>query len=315
MIEPTSKGSIQVNKTTRWRVGRTTAAAVASLGVMLSPGTSGAMPPSHQTVAPGYLETGPDPTFPVNEAGDAGCVPGSSPPATPAIKVIESFLFKSFPGSKFNGDGVCKKIGDTDTWSLHAVGRAADIKAKNDAQRLAIMRCLVANYRVLGIQRVIDEGVSPWQAWNAKRGTWETNTGGLVPRNVHFEVNKRSAGTATSPSQRPGFNMEPCGAPQREPRLSSASWYLRNSNSGGAANITFNYGRPGDIPIVGDWDGNGTVTPGVVRKGTWYLRNGNLGGVADVAPFNYGRPGDIPIVGDWQGPWDGSRAATAGVAR
>ena len=33
--------------------------------------------------------------------------------------------------------------------------------------------------------------------------------------------------------------------------------------------------------MAGDWDGNGTVTPGVVRAGHWFLRNANTGGVAE----------------------------------
>ena len=72
----------------------------------------------------------------------------------------------------------------------------------------------------------------------------------------------------------------------------------------------FVYGNPGDTPIIGDWDGNGTVTPGVVRNGTWYLRNSNTAGVADIS-FIYGNPGDIPVVGDW----DSSKSTTPGVVR
>jgi hypothetical protein len=36
-----------------------------------------------------------------------------------------------------------------------------------------------------------------------------------------------------------------------------AGFFLRNTNSGGIADITFNYGPAGlgYIPIVGDWDG------------------------------------------------------------
>ncbi len=32
-------------------------------------------------------------------------------------------------------------------------------------------------------------------------------------------------------------------------------FYLRNSNSAGTADITFNFGQTGDIPVVGDWTG------------------------------------------------------------
>ena len=56
----------------------------------------------------------------------------------------------------------------------------------------------------------------------------------------------------------------------------------------------------GDIPVVGDWDGNGTDTIGVYRNGTWFLRNSNAAGAPDLA-FTWGSPGDIPVVGDWDG--------------
>ena len=41
---------------------------------------------------------------------------------------------------------------------------------------------------------------------------------------------------------------------------------------------TFRYGRKADRPVAGDWDGNGTVTAGVVRGRTFYLRNRAGGG-------------------------------------
>ena len=61
------------------------------------------------------------------------------------------------------------------------------------------------------------------------------------------------------------------------------TWFLRNSNTSGAADATFSYGDPTDFAVTGDWDGNGTATPGVVRGGAWYLRNSNSSGVADAA--------------------------------
>jgi hypothetical protein len=59
-----------------------------------------------------------------------------------------------------------------------------------------------------------------------------------------------------------------------------------------------NYGIPGDKPLVGDWDNNGTDTIGVYRGNTFYLRNSNSVGFADMV-FSLGNPGDMPIAGDW----------------
>lgn len=105
------------------------------------------------------------------------------------------------------------------------------------------------------------------------------------------------------------------------------TWLLRDTLTGGPATTTFTDGAPGDgIHVMGDWDGDGDKTPGIVRiQGdfqnshyVWYLRNSNTAGVADVPPFAYGRPsfgfeepGDSPIVGDW----DGDGTDTPGVIR
>ena len=64
--------------------------------------------------------------------------------------------------------------------------------------------------------------------------------------------------------------------------------------------FAFAYGAAGDVPVVGDWDGNGTQTHGVFRDGTWILKN-TLGGGAGDYERSYGQAGDQPIVGDWDG--------------
>jgi hypothetical protein len=73
----------------------------------------------------------------------------------------------------------------------------------------------------------------------------------------------------------------------------------------GAANNGF-------IPLVGDWDGNGTETVGLYNPSTsmFYLSNSNSSQIADVS-FVYGpaNSGEIPLVGDW----DGSGTDTVGL--
>ena len=65
---------------------------------------------------------------------------------------------------------------------------------------------------------------------------------------------------------------------------------------------SFFFGNPGDVPFMGDWDGDGVATPGLYRRsdGFVYLRNSNTQGVADYE-FFFGDPGDFPVVGDWDG--------------
>jgi Big-like domain-containing protein/calcineurin-like phosphoesterase family protein len=83
-------------------------------------------------------------------------------------------------------------------------------------------------------------------------------------------------------------------------RPSNGLLYLKNSNVSGFADAALNYGLPGDYPVVGDWDGNGTVTIGIYRQGTFYLKNANTLGFAEIV-FPFGQPGDQPIAGDWNG--------------
>jgi hypothetical protein len=83
---------------------------------------------------------------------------------------------------------------------------------------------------------------------------------------------------------------------------SSRTFYLRNSNTAGFADLSIPYGPPGALPLVGDWNGDGTATIGVYdpTSRTFYLRNSNTVGFADLS-IPYGPSGAIPIVGDWDG--------------
>jgi hypothetical protein len=89
-------------------------------------------------------------------------------------------------------------------------------------------------------------------------------------------------------------------------------FYLRNSNTAGPADVTFQYGLAGDQAVAGDWDGDGIDTIAVYRDGTVYIRNSNSTGFADITPFLYGTPGDTLIGGDWNGD---NGVATIGVHR
>jgi len=72
-------------------------------------------------------------------------------------------------------------------------------------------------------------------------------------------------------------------------------WYLRNSNSGGVADSSFQYGGGNTQPIIGDWNGDGIDTIGTVDSNSnWSLRNTNDSGPRDVG-FQYGFSGAKPL--------------------
>lgn len=75
-------------------------------------------------------------------------------------------------------------------------------------------------------------------------------------------------------------------------------YFLRNSNTGGVADFSFNYGNAGDVSIFCDWNGDGTDTAGVFRNGVFYLSDNNS---TSAVSFGYGNPDDVPICGDWNG--------------
>ncbi|MEX2322679.1 MAG: hypothetical protein WEA29_02760 [Acidimicrobiia bacterium] len=81
---------------------------------------------------------------------------------------------------------------------------------------------------------------------------------------------------------------------------SSGEWVRYNGLGWDDGTSSFYYGNPGDYPIMGDWNCDGTETPGQYRQsdGYVYLRNTNTQGIADIR-FFFGNPGDIPIAGDF----------------
>jgi hypothetical protein len=91
----------------------------------------------------------------------------------------------------------------------------------------------------------------------------------------------------------------------------AGTWYLRATTLPGRVAVSsFSYGRAGDIPVMGDWNGDGIKTVGVVRGRVWYVRNSNSAGPSS-AIFSYGRVGDVPVAGDW----DGNGTDTPAVVR
>ena len=86
----------------------------------------------------------------------------------------------------------------------------------------------------------------------------------------------------------------------------SCTWILDSNGNGkiDAADRQFQFGLPGDVPVVGDWDGTGYLKAGIFRNGYWILDlSGHMSGVStgkpDATAWYGGLAGDVPVVGDW----------------
>ena len=89
------------------------------------------------------------------------------------------------------------------------------------------------------------------------------------------------------------------------------------------------FGQAGDVPVVGDWDGDGIDDLGVVRAGSWILRLTGLKKApkapkavnvqwvpeakAAVLTFAFGAPGATALVGDWNGDGTDTPAVVTGA--
>jgi hypothetical protein len=86
----------------------------------------------------------------------------------------------------------------------------------------------------------------------------------------------------------------------------------------GASDAVFSLGvgtQAGDVPVVGDWNGDGRTKVGIFRQGFLWLLDYDGNGVfeqgSDRAYEFGGIAGDVPVVGDW----DGSGFSKIGVFR
>ena len=81
-------------------------------------------------------------------------------------------------------------------------------------------------------------------------------------------------------------------------RPSAGNWFVRQSSTGFATSVSFQWGLSGDTPVPGDFDGDGKTDVAVFRPsaGTWFLLKSSTNFVTS-AIVQWGQSGDIPILG------------------
>ncbi len=93
------------------------------------------------------------------------------------------------------------------------------------------------------------------------------------------------------------------------PNIEEATDGLRTLQRGGHGtprqdliDHVFQYGEADDVPVAGDFNGDGITSIGVYRDGVWQLDTDGDGRLtAADGQYHFGRPGDRPAIGDFDG--------------
>ena len=81
-------------------------------------------------------------------------------------------------------------------------------------------------------------------------------------------------------------------------RPSSGAWFILPSSTGSYYAVGFG-GNPNDVPVPGDYDGDGKTDIAIYRSGTWFILPSSGGSYYTVG-FG-GNPNDVPVPGDYDG--------------
>jgi hypothetical protein len=227
-------------------------------------------------------------------------------PSTERITAATLYLYQ-YSGSDFANSAVSIYYLSNDTWNEGTITWAnMPAYSTNDAHNLT------TDYNT-------GTDLPKWQFFNLlERDRWSYEndlTDGylsivLTGSNTHRIYHSSEY---ADPSLRPYLLIET----ERKPYSIGAfdaqatEWYLDyNCNGKWDGHIHFTdwwltgFGQPGDIPVTGDWDGDGITQIGVFRPGLgrWFRR-----GVytpecaADNTCPNFGIAEDIAVTGDWNG--------------
>ncbi len=232
--------------------------------------------------------------------------------------------FSTQPEMNVQGNGVSISDGDaTPSTTDHTDFGSADITGSTVDRTFTVQNLGTANITLSGTPKVSISGSNAFSITTQPSSPIAPS--GSTTFVVHFAPSVLGTHAATisiannDADENPyTFDILGMGAYNADTagvfRPTNGLLYLKNRNDTGFADAALNYGLPGDYPVVGDWDGNGTVTIGIYRDGYFYLKNANTLGFAEIV-FPFGVAGDQPIAGDWNGdgidtigiyrPWTG----------
>ena len=184
-------------------------------------------------------------------------------------------------------------------------GRAVRIRPRR-ASRLSLTRLVDGGSGLMGqspYRLVVPtpfDGVHRVTAWFGPEGGAARRVTFRMRPGEHAEVH--ADGTVHVTPQ-PAAGPPPAPPPSERPgvyRPGTRTFHL--GTAAGAEPLEVAFGMEGDVPVRGDWNGDGVATVGVYRPGTgeFHLRDSNTPGPADhVIVFPPGA--GVPLAGDWLG--------------
>ncbi len=128
-----------------------------------------------------------------------------------------------------------------------------------------------------------------------------TSTATFTPSRTNTPTSTNTVTFTPSNTNTPTATNTPVPRPDTIGVYKDGVFTLRNTNNAGVADITAAFGGDvSDLPVAGDWDGDGVDTIGVYRNSTgfYFLSNSNTSPAVDYTIL-FGNPGDTPFAGRW----------------
>ncbi|PJM74074.1 hypothetical protein CS006_02715 [Bifidobacterium primatium] len=200
--------------------------------------------------------------------------------------------------SNLGGDVQTSVFSRSGSWSKYvAAGSAAATKDKSAITGVRFRLTGAAEKRYSIRYRVLDS-TRGWTGWTKDGERSGVDASGAVLRAIQVTIVAKD--TALPSDGRTVFITVADAANTGGKTLKGATYYFANSLKGGKADSVIVYGKPSDVTLVGDWDGDGKDTLAVRRGNTYYVKDSISGGKADKT-IAYGRANDMVLVGDWDG--------------
>jgi protocatechuate 3,4-dioxygenase beta subunit len=122
---------------------------------------------------------------------------------------------------------------------------------------------------------------------------------------VHLE-NEPGLPDQDNQTRRAGMKQKPKNVPLNPEEATDGRRIMRLTAHGkeraDLIDHVFQFGANGDIPIAGDWNGDGIRSVGIFREGKWHFdMDGDGRWSAADKTARFGGKGDLPVVGDFNG--------------